>query len=125
MVITFKIFYFLKPFLNCTSSPFLKEFIYHIIPFSQIGSSVPQLYLSTQELAILTSIEFFIGLYQLLRKTESQSFNDWSLQLVDRSPDTRRVNRFFSSHGSELHVWKKSQCKKKWREKLFVYRKEH
>ena len=78
--------------------------LFFFLPFSHIGDSVPQLSLSTQEVAIFTSADPIICLYQFCCSFESQWRNDLSLHLVDRSPETWRINRFASSHGSEVFI---------------------
>lgn len=71
-----------------------------IIPFNQIGERVPQLFWSTQEVGIRTSIFWWIGRYQAFFNSESHNCRSSFWHDVDRSSVTGRIIWLSESQGS-------------------------
>lgn len=76
-----------------------------ILPFNQIGERVPQLFWSTQEVGIRTSIFWKSGRYQAFFNSESHNCRSSFWHDVDRSPVTGRILWLSESQGSVN--WKK------------------
>lgn len=75
-----------------------------IVPFNQIGERVPQLFWSTQEVGIRTSIFWKSGRYQAVFSSESHNCRSSFWHDVDRSSVTGRIIWLSESQGSVYQI---------------------
>lgn len=76
------------------------------LPFNQIGERVPQLFWSTQDVGIRTSIFWKTGRYQSFSNAESHSCRSSFWHDVDRSLVTGRIIWLSESQGSVNQIKK-------------------